>query len=291
MVGRVDGRVGLVTYHKEPALTDDDRPLMDACARAGLSATPARWDAPGACWADFDALVLRSCWDYHLRPLEFADWLGAMERLGIPMWNPYAVIRWNTHKSYLRGLAAAGVLIPDTEWLIRGEAASLPEILERRGWREAIVKPAISASATDTWRASADAADVDARLAAQTSRGDVLVQEIIPEVATRGEWSLIFIDGAYSHAAIKKPRAGDFRVQWEHGGSAEPAKPAESLVDAGGAIARRIPSGWLYARIDVVETSRGCMLMEVECIEPHLFFSFAPESRDAFARALRRLLG
>jgi glutathione synthase/RimK-type ligase-like ATP-grasp enzyme len=153
-------------------------------------------------------------------------------------------------------------------------------------WTEAIVKPAISASATDTWRTSVDPVSDDRRHRELLERSDILVQEIIPEVASSGEWSVIFIGGGFSHATIKRPRPGDFRVQTELGGTAEPAEAPARVIAAAAGITAHIPGDWFFARIDGVVTNRGFMLMEVECIEPLLFFGHAPASRARFARAL-----
>ena len=279
--------IGLVTYEKYPDLTDDDRPLIDELAELRLRAIPVRWDDPSARWEDFQALVLRSSWDYHLRADEFVAWLTAIERARVPLWNPAPLVRWNMHKRYLRDLEAAGIPVPQTEWLARAEARPLPALMAQRGWKEAIIKPAISASATDTWRTTGDVRADDRRFRELLDRCDLLVQEVVPEVMSAGEWSLIFIDGAYSHAAIKRPRSGDFRVQTELGGTAKPARPTAAIVAAGMAITRHIPGDWLFARIDGVVTARGFLLMEVECIEPLLFFAQEPAARTRFARALK----
>jgi glutathione synthase/RimK-type ligase-like ATP-grasp enzyme len=282
-------KVGLVTYRKEPTLTTDDRPLIGELEALGADARAVRWDDEAVDWAQFDALVLRSCWDYHLRQEEFDGWLHAVERARTPLYNPVSVVRWNMHKRYLAHLRSFGVLIPDTVWVDRGSSRRLSEILANTGWADAIVKPAVSASATDTWRVDrGNAVASDATFGALTRRADVLVQRFVPEVTTVGEWSLIFIDGAYSHAAKKRPRAGDFRVQTEHGGSADAATAPPDVVAAATEITRHIPAGWLFTRIDGVQTDRGFVLMEVECIEPHLFFAFAPESRGALARSVVR---
>lgn len=248
-----------------------------------------RWDDEHADWSGYAALVLRSCWDYHLRPAEFEDWLDRIAALGVRLHNSVPVVRWNMHKRYLAELGARGALIPDTILLTNGDARGLSELMRERAWDEAIVKPAISASATDTWRVTAaDAVRRDPALRALARRGDVLVQRFVPEITSVGEWSLIFIDGAFSHAVFKKPRAGDFRVQLEHGGSAEPATAPAEIVGAAAGITRLIPGDWLFARIDGVDTSNGFMLMEVEVIEPHLFFAFQPEARRRLAAAVLR---
>jgi glutathione synthase/RimK-type ligase-like ATP-grasp enzyme len=279
--------IGLVTYAKFPQLTDDDRPLLHELARVGVEARAVRWDDPAVDWPRYDALVLRSCWDYHLRPAEFSRWLDVLDSAGVPLWNPASLVRWNMHKRYLRDLERGGAVVPRTVWVDAREQRSLPAIMRAAGWSEAVVKPAVSASATHTWRVTVnDAHSVPFDTLRQ--QGDVLVQELIPEVATHGEWSVILIDGEVSHAAIKRPRAGDFRVQWEHGGSAEPAVPPAAVTDAAREITHQIPGPWLYARVDGVDTARGFVLMELECIEPHLFFEFRQESRAAFANALAR---
>jgi glutathione synthase/RimK-type ligase-like ATP-grasp enzyme len=282
--------IGLVTYSKQPTLTDDDRPLIVELRALGQDAVAVRWDDSTVDWSTFHALVLRSTWDYHLRVNEFRDWLARLERLSVSLWNPVSLVRWNMHKGYLREMEQAGIATPRTRWVTQGSSAALGDIMRDERWAQAIVKPAISASATDTWRVRADSASDASRVAGLATRADVLVQELIPEVAQRGEWSLMFIGGTFSHATIKKPRAGDFRVQQELGGSADPAIAPRDVIAAGERIAAALPKPWLYTRIDGVETSRGFLLMEAECIEPVLFFGHAPGARRAFVHSLERLL-
>ena len=283
--------IGLVTYAKQPVLTDDDRPLIGALAEIDIDAEPVQWDDANVDWRAFQALVLRSAWDYHWRVPEFEGWLSRLDRERVPLWNPTSVVRWNMHKGYLRGLQQAGLLIPATRWLTKGTGIGLQTVLRDAGWREAIVKPAISASATKTSRVHAES-ESDAKLFARLlEEMDLLVQEVVPEIAREGEWSLMLIGGAFSHATLKKPRPGDFRVQQEHGGSADPATAPSTAVAAAERIAAHIPGRWLYARVDGVVTGRGFMLMEVECIEPVLFLEQAPGSYERFASGWRVLLG
>lgn len=282
-------RVGLVTYHREPDLTEDDRPLIAALAEQGLDGEPVRWDDTGADWRAFAAVIIRSCWDYHVRHDEFVRWLDALERARVRVFNPVPLVRWNMDKRYLRELQQQGIAIPETKWLERGDARSLADLLGHAGWTDAIVKPAISASATDTWRTSvANAAADEPRFRELNARAAVLVQRYVIEIEARGEWSLVFIDGTLSHAGLKRPRAGDFRVQKEHGGSVAPLEPPPAVVRASQAVMDALPHACMFARIDGVETDAGYLLMEAECIEPDLFFRFRPESRDELARAVLR---
>ena len=282
--------IGLVTDAKHPVLTDDDRPLIGALAEIGLEAEPVQWDDAGVDWRTYETLVLRSTWDYHLRVAEFDQWMATLDREDVPLWNPTSIVRWNMHKGYLRGLQHAGIAIPSTRWLPKGHAVRLGSLLAATSWTEAIVKPAVSASATKTSRVHIDSADDADSFARLLEDADVLVQEIVPEIARDGEWSLMFIGGGYSHATIKKPRPGDFRVQQELGGSADPATAPSVVVAAAERVAGHIPGRWLYARIDGVVTERGFMLMEVECIEPVLFFEQAPGSYERFAAGLKALV-
>lgn len=241
-------------------------------------------------WSRFDAVVLRSTWDYHLRIPEFEAWLAALDAARVPLWNPTSLVRWNMHKGYLRELAARGIRVPPTDWVTRGDARPLDAVLRAHGWSDAVVKPAVSASATETWHTTPDVQADAARYAGLVSRRDVLVQMAVPEIRSEGEWSLVFIGGAFSHATIKRPRPGDFRVQVEHGGTADPGRAPPAVVEAGRAIADALVQPWLYARVDGVATSAGFMLMEVECIEPHLFLAHQDGAHERFAQAVLRLM-
>lgn len=282
--------IGFVTYGKQPDLTADDSPVLNLLLTRGLAARAVRWDDPDVRWEDFRVLVLRSTWDYHLRPREFVDWLEMISSADIALWNPAPLVRWNMHKRYLRELAARGVLIADTEWLARADPRPLSAIMRHRGWANAIVKPAISASATNTWLTSGDTLADDQRYRGLVERCDALVQEVIPQIPAAGEWSLVFLGGDFSHATLKRPRPGDFRVQVELGGSANPAVASAELLRSAAAVAELIPKPWLYARIDGVETPRGFMLMEVECIEPDLFLRHSPGAHERFANAISAVL-
>ena len=249
------------------------------------------WDSPGGDGAGYDAVVVRSVWDYHLRPAEFLLWVDALERAGVLLLNPPAVIRWNHHKAYLRDLAGHGVATVPTVWLERGADADLGGVLADRGWEEAVVKPAISASAYETWVTSRSSARTDqGRFRALLFAGDALVQPVVPEVRSGGEWSLIFFGGAFSHVMLKRPREGDFRVQEELGGSAERREPPAALIEQARQALAAVPAPCLYARVDGVERDGGLVVMELELIEPVLYFGADPGAADRFAAAcLERL--
>jgi hypothetical protein len=270
-------RIALATAEKLPTLNDDDRLLIPALAELGFAAVPAVWDAPDVCWDECHAVLVRSCWDYHHRLEEFLAWVTRLERARVPLWNPPAVLRWNSHKGYLRDLAARGVPIVPTRWLERGAPVDLARLLRDPGWREAVVKPAVSASAHGTWRTSVETARADQpRLDELLRAGDVMVQPLMSEVhdPLGGEWSILFFGGRASHAVLKRPAAGDYRVQWEFGGTAVTMAPPPKLIADAAAVIAAVPGHPLYARVDGVERDGRLVLMELELIEPHLFLGW-----------------
>lgn len=284
-------RVALATYRDLPQLNEDDRLLQSALGALGIDAAPATWDSAEERWGDYQAVLVRSCWDYHRRLEEFLAWLAALERAGAAVWNPVPLLRWNSHKRYLREVAAHGVPVVPTRWLGRGESVRLAELLAEAGWQDAVVKPAVSASAFGTWRTSpAMAARSQAHLDGLLAAGDVMVQPFVAEVAEPGEWSIVFLGGRFSHAVLKRPAAGEFRVQWEFGGSAVSAVPEAHLVADAERALGTAPAAALYARVDGVERGGRLVVTELELIEPHLFLAWSAPAPARLAGALRATL-
>ena len=289
-------RIALVTYAGLPALSDDDRLLPPALEAQGLRGDAVLWNDPDVDWKRYAAVVLRSSWDYHYHPAEFLAWVSALEADGVVLLNPPDVLRWNADKSYLRDLEAAGVRTVPTRWVTAESPPTLTAILADTGWDEAVVKPAVSAAARDTWRVARAVTSADEeRLTELVRRGAVLVQPFIDAVATQGELSLIFLDGRYSHAVLKRPKPGDFRVQSTHGGSVEQAYPNDAVVRQAATVLRAAPDvaiQSLYARVDGVMIGNELVLMELELIEPALFLGTHPHAATRLASALaRRIAG
>lgn len=279
-------RVLFATSRDHPELTADDRLAVAALDGLGIEVAPVVWaDTPPEMLNGGDAVVIRSCWDYHVYPEEFERWVTACEQSGAAVINAPALLRWNLHKRYLRELEAQGVEIVPTVWVEGGDARPLGEVLRGAGWSEAVVKPAVSLSAYETWRTSPGAAAAhQARFEALRRRGDVLVQRFAPEIATRGEWSLVFFGGVYSHAVRKLPKPGDFRVQMDHGGTARREVPPAVLVQAAERVLEVLPEPPVYARVDGIAVGERLVLMELECIDPVLYFGMEPLAAERFAR-------
>lgn len=279
--------IAFVTSADYRDLTEDDRLAAVALEARGKRVSAVVWNDPLAAWDSFDSIIIRSTWDYFHHPAQFREWLNGLAAAGAPVWNPPALLRWNMEKTYLRDLEAAGVPIVPTVWVRRGSSPDLTPLLESRGWQEAVVKPVISASANRTHRiALANAKRVDPGVAEALALGDMMVQPFVPEIQTTGEWSLSFIDGEFSHAVRKTPKAGDFRVQAHLGGDAVTARPGAHVIDAARRVLAAVSGPWLYARVDGVEGAGGFLLLELEMLEPSLYFSHSESSIGRFADAI-----
>jgi len=279
--------VAFVTCRQLPDIHDDDGLAADVLRDRGIPVVSAVWDEPEADWRRYRCVVIRSTWDYHHHQDRYAAWLRRCADDGVRLWNPPATVLANMNKRYLSDLEQRGVDVVPTEYLDVGHGQSLRGLLERRGWDRAVVKPAVSASAYRTWRTTTATADRDqAAFEEDSARHDVLVQPHVDEIATRGEWSLVFFAGQYSHATIKRPAAGDFRVQEELGGHSAPAEPPDHVIESARHILSLSPSPLLYARVDGIERGQRFMLMELEINEPYLFLGSSPGAAVRFANAI-----
>jgi glutathione synthase/RimK-type ligase-like ATP-grasp enzyme len=282
------GSVALVTCAAYPDLSPDDRLLLPALAAAGFEPLARRWDEPDEPWHRHAAVVVRSSWDYHHRSPEFHAWLDRLEAAGARVFNPVPILRWNADKRYLRDLASAGIEVVPTAWVNQREEGSLASLADARGWRRVVVKPSVSATAFETWRTGPDVTDDDEqRFRRLTGERPALVQPYLPEIEG-GELSLVFLGGEYSHAVLKRPRPGDFRVQTDFGGTVEPVRPETPVIEAAVRSLRAAPGPTLYARVDLCLVGGRVQLMELELLEPALFFATEPAAARRFAEALRR---
>jgi glutathione synthase/RimK-type ligase-like ATP-grasp enzyme len=282
-------RIALATYERTPELAPDDNALVPALAEVGLRAEPVVWSSAAVDWRAYDAVILRSTWDYHLRLDEFRAWLDRLESLDVRVMNSPSLVRWNSDKRYLLDLARKGVATIPTMVVTSGVADDVERVASAEGWSRVVVKPAVSASGFETY-----AVDVpfneSARAAIKSAVGvgDMLVQPFAPEVPRDGEYSFVFIDGSFSHSAIKRAGRGEFRVQTEHGGSVAPITVDDSLIRQAEAALGAAPENPLYARVDGISRGGAFLLMELELIEPNLFLEFGNAAATKLAAAISR---
>ncbi|WP_436772735.1 ATP-grasp domain-containing protein [Yinghuangia sp. YIM S09857] len=280
-------RVALVTCAELPGLDEDETAPIAPLAARGVLAEPVVWDDPAVDWDAYDLAVIRSAWDYAGRRAEFTAWAERVPRLA----NPADVVRWNTDKSYLRDLAAAGVPVVDTTWLDPDSTATLPTS------GEYVVKPAVSSGARNTGRYDmADSAQraLAAGLATKliAEKRTVMVQPYQHAVDTAGETAVLFLGGHYSHAirkgAMLTGPASEVGLYKEEEITTRSATDSELHV-AQQALAA-VPGGarrLLYARVDLVPNPDGHpVVLELELTEPSLFLRHDEGAPERFADAV-----
>jgi hypothetical protein len=280
--------IGLVTYSRLPDLDKGDWPLRDALLALGLVVKPVVWDDPGVDWASLDLCIIRSTWDYHHRLGEFLAWA---ERASVQtsVWNPLEVLRWNTHKTYLRDLEARGVPVVPTEWLDSGTRADLGQLMRGRGWPRAVVKPSVSASAHATILVTARTVEQgQAHLDALLARGDAMVQPFLSSVETYRERSLLFAGSDLTHAVSRPPQLRTESPPEAHDGNdyglVTPTPDEIALARLSLAATGR---DTLYARVDLVRDDLDePRLIELELVEPSLFLDLYPSAAEPLADAI-----
>lgn len=279
--------IALVTCATLPEPDPDADPLAEALDAAGFHWGIFAWDAPDIDWSAAKITIVRSTWNYPLHRQEFLAWAEATARV-TQLWNPLPVIRWSAHKSYLLELRARGIAIAPTVLVPRGAGTLLAAICAEQGWDDVVIKPAVSAGSWQTRRVpAAQRTAGEAHLRALAAERDVLVQQYLPSVEDHGERALVWIDGKLTHAVRKTPRFE---------GDAESVSPAAvAISDAEAALAARalasVDSPLLYGRVDIAPGPSGePVLMELELIEPSLFFRQSPEALARLLAGIRRRL-
>lgn len=268
---------------------DTETPLVVAELEAmGIAARMVPWDAPLR-WADAELVVVRSTWDYHRRLGDFLAWCDRVQSR-TRLVNPAAVLHWNSHKSYLVDLAAAGVPTVPTRVVPQGTRVAPGDPL-CEGSGAVVVKPAVSNGAVGALRGERDDPRLRRHLAELAGAGDVLVQPFVESVVDAGETSLVYLDGELSHAVCKRPAHGDYRVQTHLGATVGPHRVTAAELRVGERALATVADPCLYARVDLVATVAGPAVMELELIEPALFLGHDPDATRRLAAGVVRWLG
>lgn len=279
--------ITIVTCGAFMQLSDDDQLLQQALTGKGLKIRIANWRDPSVRWEDSTLTLIRSPWDYFEYADEFAAWIdrvAAVTRLR----NPAPALHWNRHKRYLAELAQKGCPVTPTLFVDTKQSFELAAACAAQGWHEIVVKPCVSGGAFRTQRFRLD--DSEQALAAQshldglTATRDAMIQPYQSAVETEWERSLIYFNGNFSHALRKPPfSSGGEGLEQAHQASAQEMAVARQVL----AVLPEMP---VYARVDMIPAQGELLLMELELIEPALFFRFCPDRGEHFADILLALL-
>lgn len=281
-------RIAIATCEDPPEHDPDEALLVAALRDAAFDASVLAWDDERAldAFREQDLVVLRSTWNYYEQVDAFVAWVAKIGA-ATAILNPPSIVAWNAKKTYLRDLARRGVDIVPTEFVLRGEACDVAEVFAARGWDEVVIKPVVSAGSFRTERFSRPSIKgAQAFLDGLVEDRDAMVQRWMPSVETYGERSLVWIDGEITHAIRKTPRFA---------GGVEEVSGGIAVADDERAFAERVlaplASELLYARVDMVRDTEGVLrIMELELIEPSLFFQQSAPALARFVAAINRRL-
>ena len=278
-------RLAFATSTDYPSIQPDDAHLATSLEHLGIQPIVCVWNDPDVDWSTFDAVLIRTIWDYFKLHAAFLAWLDRLDRLGIPTINDSQLLRWNSDKRYLLELAQHGIDIIPTRL---ASAHELGNVLATMPVQQVVIKPTISGSAWHTLRGTVGD-EIFAQAVAKLPREyDYLVQPFVSEIISEGEWSLLYFDREFSHAVIKRPAAGEYRVQEEYGGSADPIVPSAATLAAAeralAAVAGIGHGNHAYVRVDGVICAGRFLIMELELIEPFLHLAGYPAAAERLAQ-------
>ncbi|MFD1143626.1 RimK family alpha-L-glutamate ligase [Larkinella insperata] len=284
-------RVAFITYDGSVKYSaangfDEIQDLLPFLQSKGLDIHEEIWDDPAVDWTAYQVALLRMPWDYHQKFEEFKAWLTKIESLGITLLNNYETVRWNIDKHYLQQITNAGCQVIPSIFLEQGWNDGLPLLFDALSSDQIILKPCVSGGSRDTLKVSRTAfQEAQAVLAELLTQGAYIAQPFMKEI-NDGEWSFTFFNGTYSHTILKKPKAGDFRVQQFFGGTIERIDPQQEHIDQAASFVSAFAPETLYARVDGLMVDNNFMLMELELVEPFLYLAYHPEALGNFYRAL-----
>jgi glutathione synthase/RimK-type ligase-like ATP-grasp enzyme len=280
--------VALITCSEWPHLSSSDALLLRALVARDIDAHPLVWNDPAVDWSRPLVSIVRSTWDYYHQRTVFLEWAHRVSQLHA-FWNPFPLLHWNTHKSYLHDLEEHGIPIIPTCSLMQGSSANLAQLMQEHGWSEVVIKPAVSAEAYGTIRIKEEEMAIEGQLYLDhmLSLHDMLIQPFLPTVSSSGERSLIVIDGEVTHAVLRPPvRAMQTQPDLPKEGL---IVPQEEELRVAHKIIDMLPTSALYARIDLVHDMVGQpRVMELELVEPGLWLECVPAAVERFADAITR---
>ncbi len=275
-------------YHQNIQL--EQQILLTALENEGLKVDRVGWDSDFD-WSSTRMALIRETWDYYIRIDEFTKWLHQVKDQ-TQLANPFKTLTWNLDKFYLRDLQQKGINIPETLFIEKGDKSTLNDLQKITGWNEMIIKPAVAGAARDTFRISLETIDEHEEIFQKLVKKEkMLFQRFQSDIIENGERTLVLIDGEYTHSVLKRAKAGDFRVQDDHGGTVHQYTPTmEEIAFAQHSLSKVSPVPF-YGRVDIVTDVNGQLaLQELELIEPELWFRECEIAAQKLALRLKSYL-
>lgn len=267
----------------------EDRLVQEALEQKGLKVIKKDWACPNFDWSQCSYALFRTTWDYFDRFEEFIKWFHQTK---VQFINAADLILWNLDKHYLLDLEKQGINIAPTLFVEKSKTISLKELFSKTGFSKAVLKPAIAGAARETYLiAKTIAADFESTLAKLLKQEAMLFQECQDNIVRKGEISIVMIGSEYSHAVLKKAKAGDFRVQDDFGGTVEEYQPTDKEISFAIKALKACPLQPIYARVDIFyDNANQLALGELELIEPELWFRNNPKAAKHLATAIAKMI-
>ncbi len=269
----------------------EDLVVRQTLEENGLKVHKISWSKEYFDWSKTKVTLIRSTWDYHHRAVEWNSFLSNFSGKN-KLINHEKLIRWNMDKHYLGDLEKLGITIPETVFIEEGNQNSLIEHYQNSGWPEIILKPCFSATARHTYRVNSNnVKSINATFQRLIQNESLMIQPFLHSIMDEGEISLVIIGGEFTHATIKRAKPGDFRVQDDFGGTADLYQPSMDEIEFAKRVVSKCDPQPAYARVDLVKDNNGQLaLIELELIEPELWFRLFPEAAEVFASVLMEYL-
>ena len=279
-------RCALLTMDDMEGFYSYDKLIIPELELLNWNVSEVSWHA-NVDWSEYELVVVRSTWDYQQHTEKFLNVLNNITLSGATLANSLDLIRWNINKSYLKSLNLQGIPIVPTTWHSNFCFKSILSMFNEMDCSEIIIKPVVSANADDTYLLNAESLRNNLSMLGKCfNNREFMIQPFIKSVVEEGEFSLFYFNGNYSHCILKTPKKNDFRVQEEHGGSLMSIQPNSLLKNLSLKVLSLLPEQPLYSRLDFVREGQSFYLMEIELIEPSLYFNMDKSSATSFAKSV-----
>lgn len=269
----------------------EDFLVLEALREKKLNVKRLAWDDANFNWASTRTVLFRTTWDYFDRYTEFSKWLSSVSKKTILL-NSEKLIRWNIDKHYLKDLYSKNIPVAETFFIEKGTAVSLTEIYKKCNWADAILKPCISGAARHTYKLNAKNLKNHEAIFSKLIKSEaMMLQPFQYNIVSHGELSLMVFNGKFTHAVLKKAKAGDFRVQDDFGGTIHNYQPTANEIQFAENATKACPELPIYARVDIFTDNAGNLAVsELELIEPELWFRNYPKSAVFLASCIQQKL-
>ena len=264
-----------------------DNLIINPLKDIGWDADFVPWESKYISWNDYQAVIIRSTWNYQNKWEKFCEVLNEINKSKAFLYNSLNIVKWNIDKKYLKYFESKGLSIIPSKWFKHFNLDEIMILFPYFDSEKLIIKPTISANADHTYVLDHNLMDDKLyTLNDVFNKKQFIIQPFINEIKTEGEYSMMFFGNILSHVILKTPKKNDFRVQEEHGGEINIVQnPELELINFGQKILEALPEPCLFSRIDVIRYKHQFVLMEVELIEPSLYFNMDHNSPLKFAKA------